>query len=474
MLEIKRVHSDINKEVMNLSILDNLKQVKKELFDHLHPFANEGLSFRKTYITGYTMLLCVNGYPSEMAKNQLVKQMQMLQLPEDLIKQTIAQAQQAEQGLIHNILQILKAPEKKLVFMLDLYQYAQQDHKITEKEQELLLLFEELLQLSYAEVHFLRSFRIAMLRNKEDLASKAVQEALTQEVDVPLRALSYFMEGFIYEERLSSLTLLAGQKHKILHATLLEGEIIVEPGAELDLNGKTITFRHQGAIIVNGGKLKADNATFIATMDASETMLSLRNMADFTIQNAVFNGANNVRAMQVANTKVNLQDCIFKNGFHEARGGAIYFTDSAYFILQRCHFVNCSTLGKGGSLYIAGTEATHMRTKGFFGFRSNGTVQRVHVTMEDCTIAESRADKSGGVHIYEATAVFKNNDFNQCTSRRGGAAIDAHLCTISGENNTFINCSTGSEDAVVVYEGELASAQFGQFSDCSPQSFKEK
>lgn len=54
-----------------MSILDNLRQVKRELLDELHPLANESVQFCKTYAIGYAMLVCVNGYPSEMAKDIL-------------------------------------------------------------------------------------------------------------------------------------------------------------------------------------------------------------------------------------------------------------------------------------------------------------------------------------------------------------------------------------------------------------------
>lgn len=71
-------------------------------------------------------------------------------------------ALEADPQSIHNVLQTLNEATHKYMFMLDLYEYTQKDHKITEKEQELLVLFEELLQLSYEEVQFIRGFRLAM------------------------------------------------------------------------------------------------------------------------------------------------------------------------------------------------------------------------------------------------------------------------------------------------------------------------
>lgn len=147
-----------------MSILDNLRQVKRELLDEKHPLANETIQFRKIYAIGYAMLVCVNGYPSEMAKDALKKQITLVDLPADFKKLAIAAALEADPQTVHNLLQLLTETRHQYIFMLDLYQYAQQDRKITEKEQELLVLFEELLQLSYEEVQFIRGFRLAMLK----------------------------------------------------------------------------------------------------------------------------------------------------------------------------------------------------------------------------------------------------------------------------------------------------------------------
>ncbi|HJH10919.1 MAG TPA: right-handed parallel beta-helix repeat-containing protein [Metalysinibacillus jejuensis] len=459
-----------------MSILDNLQRIKEQLFHHKHPFAEESVRFKKTYITGYTMLLCVDGYPSEMAKDELHKQLEALEIKETFAKLAIQQAMAAEDALVHNILNVLNEPMQKLVFMLDLYAYAQQDRKITEKEQAFLVLFEELLRLNYAEVHFVRNFRMAMLRQDQEVANKVVQAAFEQEVAVPLDALSYFLPGFVYEERLTTMSLFTGQKRKLTYATVLQGEVTVGQGAELDLNGMTVTFLDGASIIVDGGVIKADGATLQASMDANQTMLSIRNVGALTLQDVTFHGANNVRAIQMDNAQVTLEGCTFEKCFDEARGGALYFTNSEHFIVRDCTFEHCSSLGKGGAMYVAGTEASHMKARSFFGFRPARKVTRVTMLIEGCTFNETRAEMSGAIHMYEATAQLKNNTFTTCTSRIGGAAIDAYACTVDGQQNTFTACQAGLNEAVVMLKGDTleAPATFGTFEACEPQTILQK
>lgn len=457
-----------------MSILDNLRQVKRELLDEKHPLANESIQFRKTYVIGYAMLVCVNGYPSEMAKEILKKHVALLDLPVEFKKLAISVALKADPQSIHKVLQTLKEEKHKYIFMLDLYNFAQKDRKITEKEQELLVLFEELLQLRYEEVQFIRGFRLAMLKKDADVATKVVQSAFEQNVALPLQQLTFFLPGFEYQERLMQMTLLAGQKRKLGYATYLNGEVIVSKGAELDLNGMKVTFGNEASIIVDGGVLKADGAQFIASMDANKTMLSLRNVGVTKIQDAHFFGANNVRAIEMNNAKVELDTCAFEKCFDEERGGAVYFTNSDHFVLRNCVFEYNSTLGKGGSMYIAGTEARHMKKLDFFS-RITGKVQKVKLVMDSCNFKESRAEMSGALHMYDADISISNTVFDNCTSRVGGAAIDTLNCSISANYNSFTKCKAAMNEAVVVLSSTKGAteATIGRFEQCEPKNFIE-
>lgn len=452
-----------------MSILDNMRQVKNELFDRKHPLVNEQMQLRETYAIGYAMLVCVNGHPSELAKNDLKKQFVLLNLPLELMKQLIQVALQAEVEIIHNVLQMLGEPQHKYIFMLDLYAYAQKDHKITEKEQELLVLFEELLQLSYSEIQFIRGFRLAMLRNDIDLAVKVVQSAFEQKVAVPLDALSHFLPQFMYQERWGQMTLLNGQKRVLSYAIVLTGELVIGQGAELDLNGMEVTFAQGASIVIDGGVLKADGAKFVATMDADRTLLSVRNVSQLKIVNARFVGANNVRAIEMNSTKVELENCLFEKCFHEERGGAIYFANSDYLVMKNCTFMHNSTMGKGGCMYIAGTEASHMKAREFFS-RVTGKVQRVNLVMENCRFEESRAQIGGALYMYDADIRMTQTVFESCKSSKGGAALDTLNCRLTASNNHFENCQATADEAVIVIGGEkFEGGVIGTFKQCSPR-----
>ena len=181
-----------------MHILESLRQVESEMFDNHHPLAKEPVALREAYAIGYTMLVCVNGYPNEIIKKQLKREISELSLPSKFRKTAIDTAVNADPDIVYQILSKLVEPEHKYIFMLDLYEYAFKDKKVTEQEQEFLLLFERLLQLNADELHFVRGFRLAMLKKNAELASKVVQEAISCSLSIPLQELQYFLKSFEY------------------------------------------------------------------------------------------------------------------------------------------------------------------------------------------------------------------------------------------------------------------------------------
>lgn len=181
-----------------MPILESLRQVESEMFDHQHPLAEESVELREAYAIGYTMLVCVNGYPSEIIKKQLKREILSLGLPAKFRKIAIEKAVNAEPEDVYQILALLVEPKHKYIFMLDLYEYAFQDKRVTEQEQEFLLLFERLLQLNADELHFIRGFRLAMLKKDAELAAKVVDEAILCSLSIPLQDLPYFLKSFEY------------------------------------------------------------------------------------------------------------------------------------------------------------------------------------------------------------------------------------------------------------------------------------
>lgn len=455
-----------------MSILDNLKRVKKQLLTSKHPVAKSSVDIRKHYAIGYAMLVCVNGHPTELAKDAFKKRVVQLDLPESFASEALQMALLGTEETIHHVLQALQEPTLKYIFMLDLYCLAQQDHKMTDKEQELIVLFEELLTLSYSEIQFIRGFRLAVLKRNTDVAVKVVQAAIEQDVIVPHDALAFFLEGFEYEERLLGMTIYSGEKRELRYKTLIKGNVIVANGAELNLNGMEVRFADGASIIVDGGVLKANGAKFTASLDANQTMLVVKNEATLVLENAAFNGANIVRALEVADANVQLVNCTFERCYTEERGGAVYIASGERFVMRGCIIENCSTLGKG-AVYIAGSEAAHM--KGFQLIkRFKERDKKIELVIEGCVFKANIADFSGGIYMYSVSGQLINNTFDQCRGRVGSAALDVLDASLVMQGNQFKSCLAPQGAAVVTVKNVtgIEVGAVGTFEACEGQTVK--
>lgn len=449
-----------------MSILDNLKRVKKQLLQSKHPVAQYDVEIRKQYAIGYAMLVSVNGRPNEIAKDAFKKQIVKFDLPESFAKEAIETVLSGNEETIHHVLKALNEPTLQYIFMLDLYCLAQQDHKMTDKEQELIVLFEELFELTYSEVQFIRGFRLAVLKQDTDVAVKVVQTAIEQNVKMPHDALAFFLKGFEYEERLLGMTIHSGEKRELRYKTVIKGNVVVANGAELNLNGMEVRFADGASIIVDGGILKANGAKFTASLDANETMLIVRNGARLIVENASFHGANIVRAVEVADAAVELINCTFERCYTEERGGAVYIASGERFTMRGCVVENCSTLGKG-AVYIAGSEAAHM--KGFnFIKRFKERDKKLEVAIEDCVFKSNIADQSGGIYAYNISGKLVNNTFDQCKGRAGAAAIDVLDGQLTVQDNQFKHCTVPQQAAVVILKNvaDVEEKTIGTFVEC--------
>lgn len=452
-----------------MSILDNLKRVKKQLLVSKHPVAGRPIEIRQQYAIGYALLVCVNGHPNEIAKDAFKKKIVLMDLPESFTKEALQIALAGTEEAIHRVLKALQEPTLKYIFMLDLYYLAQQDHKMTDKEQELIVLFEELFELNYAEVQFIRGFRLAVLKQNTDVAVKVVQTAIEQAVTVPHEALAFFLEGFEYEERLLGMTIYSGEKRELHYKTLIKGNVIVASGAELNLNGMEVRFADGASIIVDGGILKANGAKFTASLDANQTMLVIKNETKLVLEQAAFDGASIVRAVEVADADVQLVNCTFERCYTEERGAAVYIASGERFTMRGCVLENCSTLGKG-TVYIAGSEAAHM--KGFnFIKRFKERDKKIELTIEDCVFKSNIADFSGGIYMYSVNGKLVNNTFDTCKGRAGAAALDVLDGSFTMQGNQFKNCLAPQAAAIVMLKNVTGVEMngVGTFEACEGQ-----
>lgn len=90
--------------------------------------------------------------------------------------------------------------------------------------------------------------------------------------------------------------------------------------------------------------------------------------------------------------------------------------------------------------------------------RITGKVQKVRLVRSGCQFKESRAKKSGALHIYDAEIDVHHNVFDSCTSRAGGASIDT------------LNCPMNEAVVMLVSTKGTTESMIGKFKLCEPKN----
>lgn len=178
-----------------MSILNKLRNVRKEYFIREHPLATKDISFRYSYVIGCGIMAAVDGEIGEVERTRINELVLSMRLTEDYIEKVIGIIATIEETMMKEIVQSLLEKWEQYVFIIDLYKIAQSDGDLNEAEQEVIAIFSELLQLSEEEQDFFQNFAIAMNLGDERIAEQALQSAYKDGFELPIEAFRYFMPG---------------------------------------------------------------------------------------------------------------------------------------------------------------------------------------------------------------------------------------------------------------------------------------
>lgn len=254
-----------------------------------------------------------------------------------------------------------------------------------------------------------------------------------------------------------------GEKRS-LSSGVLNSQITVENGGELELNNIEITFKQYGFIKVEGGKLRIKNCVFKVEHEYynNEKIVYLEDNADAIIVGLLIECSNNAPGIGVRNSSIKIVNSVFRGCYAEEPGAAIYAKDSKV-ELMLCRFEQCRSTRSGGAiLFFLDDEGSLKVEKCEFiscksdikgGGISTGynpelfSVASGDIEIIDCKFVEcsSQKERGGGIYLnYDTTSsskkVIKGCLFSKCSSKKGGGIYDAYEKVIAVECS-FEKCS---------------------------------
>jgi len=175
-----------------VSILEIMKQKKKERLNVKHPFYDEDISFRFSYCVGNALLASVDNGINDIEKTALNNLGFAIGLSEDEIESVITSVKKIDSTVIDTIIDTFTEESHRFLFVLDLYRMAYQDGNLGSEEKEMIEIFTDLLNFSNEKKIFIEKLAQSVKEENHAKAQELVNSIQKQGIDIPMNVLGYF------------------------------------------------------------------------------------------------------------------------------------------------------------------------------------------------------------------------------------------------------------------------------------------
>jgi uncharacterized tellurite resistance protein B-like protein len=438
-----------------------LKNKKRELLTAKHPLHREDESLKLPYLLGIALLFArVDNDLAQAEREALAELIYVLDLPEGRLEMILAKVQEADQGIVDEILLALGKPEVRYAFVLDLLKAARADQLFQPEERVFITDIMDMMLLTPNEAAFLNAFGEAASSNDLSAANAAVQRAIEATLEPNIGHLQFFMTGFSYQEEIAGIELVAGQHRRITRPARIVGTIKVASGAILSIRGSELVFAGEAQIVVDGGVLELEGATLKAGNDSKGPLIVINASTPvFEARNCSFDGGGVARIIVTLAGKTALTDCTFVNAHlgglpvkspimrtdFTSAGAAI--SAGGLLVLQNCSFRNCVAGSAGGAICAVGQLL--IKNSSFENCQSKGVGGAVIVAgnygISDTKFENCLAVDHGGA-MYVTSSEPNNFEvskcaFTRCVSSASGGALYIHEGVYTVTDCVFEECS---------------------------------
>lgn len=186
-----------------MSVLDIMKQKKRERLMPAHTLHGEDVSVRFPYMVGI-MMVALADRELTAEKQHLIEDMALsIGMAEEQFSRILATASNIVPDTIDTIVDALDKKEQRFAFILDLYNAGWHDDKTGPEAQEMINVFADMLKLGSSEQKFLQDFAIAALTSdakKSGAIADAIIDAKIIYKDLPGNLLRDFLIGLNYQD----------------------------------------------------------------------------------------------------------------------------------------------------------------------------------------------------------------------------------------------------------------------------------
>lgn len=331
--------------------------------------------------------------------------------PKD-ISNVIKTANESIKDIDTKINSILDTPNKKYLFIMDLFNISNRNEELTTQENEFISIFCSILSIQEDEKVILNNFIKAAHKIDKVKCIEIYETMLYIKIPFSISELKYYIPDIEYITLITNNDIIQTSQINLIDNCEIKEDIIIGKDKNLVIINAVVVMK--GMIIVDGGSVTIINSHIINKIPNNKTLIDIRYYSKVNISNTVFDCMNTGGVINQNNGILTIKDSKIYN---TTRMSAIRFWGELVNI-KNCKFNNCFSTKDGGALNI-----------------KNGKVFIENTVFKNCEA------KSGGAVFTTSNTNVKDCNFILCKAINFGSAI-----YYNGEkkgdviNCTYTNC----------------------------------
>jgi len=335
-----------------MDILGYLKSRQNELERVNHPFVKRSLNFRYLYAYGIGVLALGNMKPMTELRDAFRYFLECIALPGEQRDKILVDINNRFEFRLTECIKVLKTKEVQYCFLADLYKLYNLASWSSEYCGKVIENYLQIFRASEPEIAFFQEFNSAVVKGDVMAARSCYCHFREIGFDIPYRILQYFFPAFTDKDTYQNLMILPGKTLYLDKPTEINGDIVVERGGSLLLDGAVLTVH--GSIMVDGGRIRMHHSKIFIEHCAEDIFLTVRDAAVVRIEHTVI-------------------DCNGQCGFLEQNSGRLLIEESEFIASKKQRMITFfgtyaqilrSSFSEGGAGFIHVGASSQMRLAG--------------------------------------------------------------------------------------------------------------
>lgn len=340
-----------------MDVLAYLKQRQNELEKKRHPLSDRDSSFRYLYAFGVSVMAMGDMKAITELQDRFQFFLECLSIPAEQREQLMTDINDHFEYRLSECIQILKTKEIQYCFFCDLYHLMQNVVWAEAYCKKVLRNYFDIFHMSEHEIAFFEQFSKAAMQKDLNRAKELYHKFLEEGFDISYRTLRYFYPEFEEEDFFRDIIVKAGKTFHLDKPTQVNGDIVVERGGSLLLDGAHLKIK--GSILVQGGRIRIKDSEITVLSCSQDVFMHVEDAAVVRIDHAKvqcqgfcgfleqssgrllieeseFLQTDVQRAITFCGIYAKIERCTFS----EAAQGCIQISDSAKLYMKYCAFIH--------------------------------------------------------------------------------------------------------------------------------------